>query len=202
MIPAPEQQQPEFHYHYPQEVSPAPRAHAPVVLLLLMLLVTVVMGLVMLFVVPIRYGRAWTKAAQEANSAAWVCGRCAQELLDEMDEDGVLKTGKYILSTVPGKEEKNVPPAMKGLQETFDKRLRETADTVYPYLVVVEDKTVTYAAVAVSDKYIGTYPESASYGMIAYGKKDPVSRSEFKDLDTLYEYTFGAVFTPAKYKES
>ena len=46
------------------------------------------------------------------------------------------------------------------------------------------------------------YPESASCGMIAYGERNPVSRSDVKDLGKLYEYTFEAVFTPANDKEN
>ena len=201
-------EQPEFHYHYPQALTAAPRAHAPAVFLLMLLLVTAVIGLTAVFVYPLRYRKAKAKQASEVNAAAYVCRQCAQSMLDDMDKEGTLQKGRYILSSIPGKKEKNLPGGMEGLQETFDKRLHTVTDVSYEYLVVVEDKEVTYTAIALDPLQIGTYPTSPDiYTVRLYRRgrmteenslSSTVHRSEIRDFKKFYDMTFEAVYALAE----
>ena len=201
-------EQPEFHYHYPQTLSAAPRAHAPAVFLLMLLLVTAVIGLTAVFVYPLRYRKAKAKQASEVNTAAHICRQCAQSMLDDMDKDGTLSKGRYILSSIPGKKEKNLPAGMEGLQETFDKRLHTVTDVSYEYLVVVEGREVTYTAVALEPLQIGTYPSSPYISSVRLYRRggmtddnslaSMMNRSEIKDFKQFYDLTLEAVYSLAE----
>lgn len=195
-------QQPIYNNVVQQPQKKQSKAWVLLIIIPIIFIVLIVGGILAAILVPSMMGYTKKSKFTSANSAASSLYKAANSTLTEMDSEGYIISGYYIISS-NSSYNYNVPSEKFDINEFYDGIEEFFSDSSnYEWFVVVENGYTSYSAISddwSSTGAVGTYPAGTNmtpkyYGDSSYSYSSSSSSSEKRSLTQLYNYAADKVY--------